>query len=343
MKVCIFGGQYGSEGKGAVSEYYALTQRSSDLLIVAGENAPNSGHTCSLGKTQNLPAASFYADAVILGPDSMIDPGILMKDMASLYARRGKMIEVHIHEHAGIIHSSYDRHAEEQVVANISSTGSGSGFARFAKCFHRFPDRTIAGFLKANNMSLDQMFGEFPVRILNRFQFLQLIRTNRNADWIFECSQGALLDVNWGIYPWVTSRSTLPRVALARNGLDGMDWKLVGVYRTYPIRTGGPSGPTGGKEIQFSDLGVEPEIATVTKRTRRIFEFDREDFSLSIQLTDPYVVAFTHVDYLKHWTTQEGRGPDMVLEFIRRYGISAEFNRRKVIASHIAGQFYNVI
>ena len=115
---------------------------------------------------------------------------------------------------------------------------------------------------------------------------------------IFECSQGTLLDTNFGVFPFCTSRSTLPRVAIERNGLGWIDWEYAGVYRTYPIRTGGPSGPTGGDELDWKYLGVKPEIATVTKRVRRIFEFSEKDFCKSLSLNRPDYLMFTFLDYI---------------------------------------------
>lgn len=335
MKVCIYGGQYGSEGKGSVSEYYALNKRSADFLIAIGENAPNSGHTCSLGKTQNIPAASFFADAILLGPDSVINLETLKADLKQVYEKRGRMIELHIHEHACILIPHVDIPAENQVVADVSSTGSGSGHARISKYFYRYNFRTIAGYLKDQNKSLDEVFGEYPVRIVNRFQYMHLLQTNSKADWIFECSQGVLLDTNWGVYPFVTSRSTSPHVAIERNGLGAYPWEFIGVYRTFPIRTGGPSGPTGGRELSWEMLGQMMEIATVTRRVRRVFEFSREDYQLSIMLSRPDVVAFTHVDYLKvSVTSLDFRSwlEKTVGDFGKRAGY-------RVIASEKPGQF----
>lgn len=296
MKLCVYGGQYGSEGKGSAAEWLLQnTKRDGKKLVAIGENSPNSGHTCSLGKTRNIPAASYFADTVLLGPDSAVDLGVLLEDLTNIKQATGKAPRVYIHEHAAHV-CEQDRtiEAEAGIVGSISSTGSGSGSARaLRKSFRRDEDAVI----KSRSIQVFMDAG-FEVALISRFQYLVLLNELRVEDCVFECSQGTLLDINWGIYPYVTSRTTLPRVAIERNGLDVLRWAYFGVYRTFPIRTGGPSGPTGGEEIQFSDIGVAPETASVTKRTRRIFKFSREDFSLSIDLTRPMAVMFTHLDYI---------------------------------------------
>lgn len=306
MKVCVYGGQYGSEGKGSAAEWFARNRDTSKRLAVFGENSPNSGHTCSKGKTRNLPASSFFADDVILGPDSVISPDILLGDLQQIkLANDGRAPRVFVHEHAAL---AFARHAEQEfsdgVVASISSTGSGSGAARMEKQYLRRQCAIIK--------DADVNYQDHGIILVSRRQYVELINGYDHADCIFECSQGTLLDVNWGIYPFVTSRQTLPRVAIERNGLGGIDWSYAGVFRTFPIRTGGPSGPTGGMELEWANLGVPAEQASVTKRIRRVFNFNREDFRLALQLTRPSIVCFTHLDYI-------GVPPDDALGFLTWY------------------------
>ena len=300
MKICIYGGQYGSEGKGSLAEYLINTRRdhSSRELIAFGENSPNSGHTCSLGKTRNLPAAAYFAGVVVMGPDSALDEDVLFQDLVAIRkARGGATPRVYLHEHASIVDEDcIGQESSSGIIKSISSTGSGSGASRaFFKQFLRQPNAVI-GKGKFNLARFAD--AGFEVTMVGREKYMTMVSQALTHDCVFECSQGTLLDNNWGIYPYVTSRPTLPRVAIERNGLGQLIWQYAGVFRTYPIRTGGPSGPTGGAEITFSDIGVEDEIATVTGRKRRVFEFDYGDFNLSLALNRPHMVAFTHLDYI---------------------------------------------
>jgi adenylosuccinate synthase len=348
MKICIYGGHYGSEGKGSASEFFIHREsgvgrwiRTSPILIVAGENSPNSGHTCSAGKTRNLPAGAYFADAVLLGPDSVIDMDVLLQDIDSIdqwradHASDKPRIQVFIHEHAALL-GPQDGQSEIGVVKAISSTGSGSGAARVAKCFDRDPQRVIKYAVK--DLAMAATLANYRIVLLNHSQYLSFVDQHAYSDWVFECSQGTLLDVNWGIFPYVTSRTTLPRVAVERNGLGSLDFDYVGVYRTFPIRTGGPSGPTGGAEITFEDIGVVDEIATVTKRIRRVFQFSLDDFELSLRLTRPQVVCFTHLDYL---TQDDFR--ETFQSFLSRMDLMPLLNAHQVSGlffSHETGKFY---
>lgn len=306
MRACVFGGQFGSEGKGAMAEYIARKHREvrmeeSVKLVVFGENSPNSGHTCSLGKTRNIPASSFWADYVILGPDSVIDLDVLEQDLATI-GHAGNSPKVYVHAHAAVM-SQMDRDAEKAVVALISSTGSGSGSARNRKMFWRQPQTVVHSAFTTESLSESTDYlsrlQDMGVSVVDSDQYMQLLTQMADHWLLFECSQGVMLDVNFGYYPYVTSRTTLPRVAIERNGLGMFDWQYFGVYRCHPIRTGGPSGPTGGRELDWqADLRVEPEIASVTKRVRRVFEFSLADFKRSVTLTRPDLVCFTHVDYV---------------------------------------------
>lgn len=337
MKQVIFGGQYGSEGKGAVAEWYAKNRpRGNVKLVVAGENSPNSGHTCSEGKTRNIPASSFYADVILLGPDAVINPVALAEDLAAVRKYRGEEVPIYIHENACLMDSS---HAELEkmsgVIDRVSSTGSGSGAARVDKYYHRNEDG-IVGYhgWQGESKTLEPLLEFVPhIHLVNRNQYLSLIEQWKDYDWLFECSQGVLLDTNWGIYPFVTSRTTLPRVAIARNGLDRLDWQYTGVYRTFPIRTGGHSGPTGGLETTCATIGVPDEFATVTKRMRRIFQFSKADFILSNALTRPDAWFFTHLDYVMN-------PPLSLAQWMEDKGIAlTDYQVNMVMGSVKAGQF----
>ena len=300
-RICVYGGHYGSEGKGGAAEFIIRNWLpGGEPVAVFGEPGPNSGHTCSRGKVSNLPASSFFADYVVLGPDSAVSLAQLDLDLSEVRKSNPRLV-VYIHENAALVLDAHRHYEQFMLVDSISSTGSGNGAARMDKNFHRLQSAVIGCLTEEGRQHLP-----FGVHILNRFQYLAKLAELEKHHWMFECSQGALLDNSWGIYPYVTSRCTLPRVAIERNGLGGNSWEYVGVYRTYPIRTGGPSGPTGEREIQFEDLGVEPEIATVTKRKRRIFKFSPDDFALSLMLTRPDIIMFTHGDYLIETYRQVG-------------------------------------
>jgi adenylosuccinate synthase len=317
-KLVIYGGQYGSEGKASASEYWIKQLKTQGKVLVIGENSPNSGHTSSLGSTKNIPAASFWADAVLLGPDAVVDPTVLIQD----WEKVGKP-PLFIHENAALLDGTA-KVDESDLVKRISSTGSGSGMARKRKFIERHTNAVVKGY-------------PFPpdIQVVDRDEYEAIVKQTFSWGMIMECSQGVLLDTNFGIYPFVTSRSTLPRVAVERNGLGWIPWTFVGVYRTYPIRTGGPSGPTGAGELSWASLGQKQEIATVTKRIRRIFEFSFQDFCRSLRLSMPDILMFTFLDYIGVSSLKNRRDFDDWLLF---YDMD-EVDRYPVYVSNKTGKF----
>lgn len=136
----VYGGQYGSEGKASATEFWAncfQLNRNRERITVIGENSPNSGHTCSRGATKNIPAASFWADRIFLGPDAVIDPDILVED----WKKTGRK-PLYIHEHAALMDDKC-KGQEQDLIKRVSSTGSGSGKARQRKFIDRYTDSVV--------------------------------------------------------------------------------------------------------------------------------------------------------------------------------------------------------
>lgn len=276
---------------------YLIKTRLSTKPVVLGENAPNSGHTCSKGKTRNIPASAFFADSVFLGPDSVIDPAVLISDMEKLLAVNPGLV-VYIHEFAARCgEGAITDEKAAGLVERIGSTVTGGGSARSNKQLYRSLPYTIGSDTTwiPNRMNPH-------ITIIRRDNWLAELMTKYHLPWVYEGSQGMMLDVSLGYYPFVTSRSTHPMVALYRNGFmlpdDVRYWEMVGTFRTYPIRTGGNSGPTGGAELSWNDIGVPQEVATVTGRVRRVFGFSSKDFFYSTMMQRPEMLFFTHADYV---------------------------------------------
>jgi len=326
--VVVFGGQYGSEGKASAAEFLAKKLRAEYPglhLTVIGENGPNSGHTSTQGSTRSIPASSFWADSILMGPDSVIELELLQRDW------RAVKKPIYIHEHAAVLMPEM-KADESDLVRRISSTGSGTGMARAGKFIHR----RVESVIEHDFFSLNQ-----DIVVVDNEAYFNLISHISSNLAIFECSQGLLLDTNFGLFPHVTSRSTLPRVAVERNGLGGLDWSYYGVFRTYPIRTGGPSGPCAGKELTWASLGVKPEITTVTKRVRRVFEFSTGEFMRSLQLARPDGLMFTFLDYLG-LTNLDQNDLDNFLEWVDFHRLTPYAKRLDMFVSCQTGNFVHL-
>lgn len=125
------------------------------------------------------------------------------------------------------------------------------------------------------------------------------------GDVLIEAAQGCHLDLYRGHYPFTTSGRTTAIDALA--SAEVVPWaypdcelQIWIAVRTYPIRVGGNSGPLVN-ETSWDAIGVPPEITTVTKRVRRVGEWDAEQVRQSVQWCGgvPAVrLSLSHFDYL---------------------------------------------
>jgi adenylosuccinate synthase len=118
---------------------------------------------------------------------------------------------------------------------------------------------------------------------------------------LIEGAQGHDLSIDSQFYPFTTSRNCWVGQALADTWAYPDDLRNVYmVIRTYPIRVAGNSGGCwpDQHETSWSDLGVKPEITTVTKKIRRVFTFSMQQVIQSVMVNRPTHLAISHMDYL---------------------------------------------
>jgi adenylosuccinate synthase len=108
-------------------------------------------------------------------------------------------------------------------------------------------------------------------------------------------------------YPFVTSRDTSAAGVAAEAGVSPLDIDdVVLVIRSYPIRVGGNSGPLRG-EVDWATVRERgkhdhdiSEFTTVTKRLRRVGDFDAAMVRQAIALNAPRHIVMNHLDYIDH-------------------------------------------
>ena len=121
---------------------------------------------------------------------------------------------------------------------------------------------------------------------------------------LVEVSQGYSLGIGSGFYPYVTSRECTPAQAVADLAMPTSSVRrIMMAIRTYPIRTGNGKGYSGPcypdqKEIEWGEVGVEPEISSVSNRTRRVFTFSWTQFVRSLEATAPTDLFVNFLNYL---------------------------------------------
>jgi len=293
----IVGGQYGSEGKGNIA--YAIG-REYDLLCRVG--GPNAGHKIPLEKTLThrlLPSATLTSEApIVIGPGAVLDTDVLFKEIAESEVEYGRL---HIDPQAMVIRSA-DIEAEGALVNDIGSTGKGVGAATARRITDRGGQVELAGDVRA----LRPFIASTSEILADAY--------SAGARILLEGTQGSGLSLYHGSYPHVTSRDTTVAGCLAEMGISPLRVRrVIMVCRTYPIRVQSPtakgkhsgpmSQPTNWTEVSRRS-GIElkelrkVEKGSVSKKRRRVSEFDWDLLRRSAELNGATDIALTFVDYL---------------------------------------------
>lgn len=297
----ILGAQYGSEGKGVVINH--LANRYRNHIRVGGSNA---GHTFSYRGQKltfrQLPCGWTNPEAELyIGRGALIDFNVLRSELEVVREFFPDInSRVFIDIHAGVVdreHRDMEGGVNGDMHFHIGSTGVGVGAARAARV-SRKGFRRVVSLLNEDEKTVcipDVNYVEGTPRI-----FHEKLLNGENI--LIEGTQGCGLSLIHGRYPYVTSHDISSAQLLADTGIAPSFVRTLLVARSYPIRVGGNSGPMKN-EIDFERLswkiGVPVlERTTVTKKIRRIAEWDEELFGRAVFMNDPVGIAFTFADYL---------------------------------------------
>lgn len=264
----VVGGQYGSEGKGAVAGFLGRNMSTRDMAIrVAG---PNAGHTVydSKGKEWKLRAVPVAAVTsrtcqLHIAAGSEIDLEVLLQEIHDLDQAGHQVTErLSVHPSATILEFRHRRfEGESGIVDRIGSTGKGIGAAR------------------AERIMRTAEVAEYVTGVLGPFLTepgpLDLDGLHHV---VVEGTQGYGLGLHTKQYPQVTSSDCRAIDFLGMAGIA--PWsdrvsplEILVVARTYPIRVAGNSGPLLG-ETTWDGLGLPEERTTVTNKVRRVGAWD---------------------------------------------------------------------
>jgi adenylosuccinate synthase len=119
-----------------------------------------------------------------------------------------------------------------------------------------------------------------------------------NKKILFEGAQGALLDLDHGSYPFVTSSNTISSNIVIGSGLQ-VDYETVGIFKAYATRVGNGPFPTelfDSTGDYIAEKGVE--FGTVTKRKRRCGWLDLVSLKYSCEINRVNELCITKVDVL---------------------------------------------
>ena len=308
--VVVVGAQWGDEGKGKIVDW--LSERAD--IIARFQGGHNAGHTLVIDgevfKLSLLPSGILRAGKLaVIGNGVVLDPWALLEEIDKI-SKQGVKISTDnliIAENTPLIlpvHQDLDKIREDAAgKSKIGTTGRGIGPAYEDKIGRRsirladlgdIPtlesriERLLAhhnalrdglGVAKIDGEKLkDELLKIAPMVLKYASPVWKVLNEKRKAGKriLFEGAQGALLDVDYGTYPYVTSSNTLSGMAATGTGLGPNAIGFVlGIVKAYTTRVGeGPFACELFDEVGEHLATVGREKGTVTGRSRRCGWFD---------------------------------------------------------------------
>jgi adenylosuccinate synthase len=332
--VVIIGTQWGDEGKGKLVDWLTETARG----VVRFQGGHNAGHTLVIGgrkQVLRLIPSGILRDGVTcyIGNGVVVSPPALLQEIGEL-EQAGVSVRdrLRVSATASLIlpyHVALDQAREaRRGDAKIGTTGRGIGPAYEDKVARRglriqdlfdpaaFRER-LAEALDLHNFTLKHYLGAEPVdgqkvadealalgeRVRPMVADVPALLAQamaRGEPLLFEGAQGALLDVDHGTYPYVTSSNCVAGAASAGAGVGPQSLhRVLGIVKAYTTRVGSGPFPTElHDEIGKRLATVGKEFGSVTGRPRRCGWFDAPALRRSIQLNGIDGLVVTKLDVL---------------------------------------------
>ncbi len=338
--IVVIGAQWGDEGKGRIVD---LISEEVDI-IARYQGGNNAGHTIVIGEQKiilhHLPSGILREGKLsVIGNGVVIDPKVLIQELKALRSAgyRADSGNLKISDRAHVImpyHREIDLARESfRGKGKIGTTGRGIGPVYEDKVARRgikFSDlidpeyfsARLSDTLEERNMYLTKVLGRDPVDFKEVYeeyieygQELKDFSCNvsnllNNAisegkNILFEGAQGALLDIDLGTYPYVTSSSASSGGACTGTGVSPTRINVVlGIAKAYTTRVGEGPFPSeiGGKlEERLREAGGE--YGATTGRSRRCGWFDAVALKYAAMTNGISRLAITKLDVLSGFET----------------------------------------
>ena len=333
--VVVIGTQWGDEGKGKIVDW--LTDRAQGVVRFQGGH--NAGHTLVIGAKKTvlhlIPSGILRGNVdCFIGNGVVLSPQALLAEIDELEAEgvRGVVARLSVSEACPLIlptHAALDQAREHSKgTQKIGTTGRGIGPA--------YEDKVARRAIRLQDLLKPERFAEKLKELLEYHNFVlknwhhqpeidfaktldetlalaprlmplvadvprALYHANRaGKNLLFEGAQGALLDIDHGSYPFVTSSNCVAGAAAAGAGIGPMHLHYVlGITKAYSTRVGEGPFPT---ELS-DDIGERlrqrgKEFGATTGRPRRTGWFDAAALKRSIQLNGVSGLCITKLDVL---------------------------------------------
>lgn len=332
--VVVIGTQWGDEGKGKIVDWLA----ESAFGVVRFQGGHNAGHTLWIkGKKTILrliPSGIMHPEVTcFIGNGVVLSPQALLKEIEELeQAGLNVRDRLKIAPSCPLIlpyHVALDQAREiKRGAEKIGTTGRGIGPAYEDKVARRalrvqdlydpvafrakleealdLHNHTLTTYLGAQAVSVQAVFDEAmaiaPALAPMVHDVSQLLNQAQKDghNLLFEGAQGALLDVDHGTYPFVTSSNCISGAAAAGAGVGPQSLHhVLGITKAYTTRVGSGPFPTELLDTVGAHLAtVGKEFGSVTGRARRTGWFDGAALKRSVQLNGITGLCITKLDVL---------------------------------------------
>ncbi|MGA9858436.1 MAG: adenylosuccinate synthase [Solirubrobacteraceae bacterium] len=331
--IVIVGAQWGDEGKGKVTDM--LAERADAIVRFQGGN--NAGHTIVReGKTWKLhlmPSGILHPGKLcVIGNGVVIDPKVLTDELDGLRRQGVEISGLRISANAHLI-MPYHMMLDDAGEAKLGKLEIGTTRRGIGPCYSDKASRlgirvqdlldekilkkkivaalepkrlSLRPFARDPRLDLQSMADEYLTygHVLEPFiadtSRLVLQRLDRNEMVVFEGAQGAMLDIDHGTYPFVTSSNPVAGAACIGAGVGPKDIDEVwGVAKAYVTRVGAGPFPTeldGPLADEIREKGGE--YGTTTGRPRRVGWIDLVALRYAARLNSLTALAVTKLDVL---------------------------------------------
>ena len=329
MNKAVIGLQWGDEGKGKIVDYL-----SEDFdLVVRYQGGNNAGHTVIVDDTTYklnlIPSGVIRGKICFLGQGVVLDPNHFSNEYDQIKKKINNP-EIYLSSNISLIldyHKQLDKINESilNTEKKIGTTSKGIGPAyqdkvgrKSIKLYDLKSKKIIEEKMHSIKKFYDpilESFNESKINIEQTIQDLlifydvvnelivdnsQIKKEFKNKKILFEGAQGALLDLDHGSYPFVTSSNTVSSNIVIGSALQ-VDYQTVGIFKAYATRVGNGPFPS---EL-FDDIGdyiaeKGVEIGTVTKRKRRCGWLDLVSLKYSCEINRVNELCMTKADVLNN-------------------------------------------
>jgi adenylosuccinate synthase len=329
----VVGAQWGDEGKGRIVDLFA----SQVDMVVRYHGGSNAGHTIMVGDEvfafHLLPSGILSGKFSVIGSGLVVDLGILLEEKQNL-EKRGIQVEgnLALSDHCHLIlpyHKALEKADEARLAGRrIGTTLRGIGPAytdkasrrgirlgelNYSESFREHLEHNIA----EKNEILTKIYGAEPLpaqaiydETMGQFNQIANMVTDTSVlvndaldegkEVLFEGAHGALLDIDFGTYPYVTSSNALAGAVCAGVGIGPTKInRIIGVVKAYTTRVGEGPFPTQCEEELASRFRTQGrEYGSTTGRPRRVGWFDAVIVRKAVRINGMGEIAITHLDVL---------------------------------------------